>query len=102
MRSRIARVRWHREAMLDQRANWRCSSKRANPSDLEMYEKLIFSETDTALMVKLKNKPVQVGYYLSDVHQFIPFEWDKKNKRFYGQKPTGEYELAYLKKRDRR
>jgi hypothetical protein len=69
--------------------------------DLEMYEKLIFSETDTALMVKLKNKPVQVGYYLSDVHQFIPFEWDKKNKRFYGQKPTGEYELAYLKKRDR-
>lgn len=68
---------------------------------MNQYEQLIFSESDTTLMVKLKNKPIQVGYYLSDVHQFIPFESNKKSKRFYGQKPTGEFQLAYLKKRDR-
>lgn len=69
--------------------------------ELEHYQQLIFSESDTTLMVKLKNKPIQVGYYLSDVQKFIPFEIDEKNKRFYGQKPTGEFQLAYLKKRDR-
>ena len=68
---------------------------------LDQYKQLIFSESDTTLMVKLKNAPLQVGYYLKDVHQFIPFESSKKNKFFYGQKPTGEYELAYLKKNDR-
>ena len=68
---------------------------------LENYEKLTFLDSDTTLVVKLRNKPIQVGYYLRDVHQFIPFESNKKNQRFYGQKPTGEYELAYMKKRDR-
>lgn len=61
---------------------------------------IIFQDSDMTLLVKHK-KNIQVGYYLKDVHQFIPFEWSKKNKRFYGQKPTGEFQLAYLKKRDR-
>ena len=68
---------------------------------LDKYEQLIFSESDTTLMVKLKNKPLHVGYYLKDVHQFIPFERNEKAIRFYGQKPTGEFQLAYMKKNGR-
>ncbi|MFT5780544.1 MAG: hypothetical protein ACI837_003506, partial [Crocinitomicaceae bacterium] len=65
--------------------------------DRNQYKIFVRSASDTAVMIKLKNKPTQVGYYLRDVHDFIPIENSKRNRRFYGQLATGDYEFAYIR-----
>lgn len=60
------------------------------------YSKLEFSDTLVKIRCGKKAVPGQCGVYLTEYHQYIPFD-STDGKYYYGYKPTVAFQYAYKK-----
>ena len=62
----------------------------------EKFTKLLYSDTLLKVRCGRRSKPGQAGVYLTDYHQYIPFD-STDGKYYYSRKPTVAYQYAYKK-----
>lgn len=76
--------------------NDRLTNAKSYELPAEKYTKLLYSDTLLKVRCGRKAKPGQMGVYLTDYHQYIPFD-STDGKYYYGKKPTVAYQYAYKK-----